>query len=298
MKHQIGYIAYRIASGLFGALPERAVRAAGDLAGRLWYRLSERRRTLVRRHMARVGGADAEFDPDEATRLAFRSYGRYWAETFWIRPRRKAEVVKYTFVENNELFRACIDSKKGVILALPHMGNWEIAGAAAEDLGGPVLAAAEALSNPKIVEWFIATREGMGIEVVLAGRGHRATGALARRLRKGGVIALLADRDISGRGIEVEFFGERTTVPPGPAALGIRTGAYVLPVGSYFNEGRGHHYLVGDPIEFDESLEGDEAVAAGAQQIAHALEGMIRRRPWDWHIFVPNWPSDREEEAA
>ena len=89
-----------------------------------------------------------------------------------------------------------------------------------------------------------------------------------------------------------------TAVPPGPAALGIRTGAYVLPVGSYFNDGRGHHYLVGDPIEFDESLEGDEAVAAGAQQIAHELERMIRRRPWDWHIFVPNWPSDREEEVA
>jgi KDO2-lipid IV(A) lauroyltransferase len=298
VKHQVGYVAYRIASGLFGALPEPAVRVLGEFAGRIWYLLGSDRRTLVARHMRRVAGPDASDDEiDQMTRRAFRSYGRYWAETFWIRPRRKQEVVESATVEGEELFKESVASGRGVILALPHMGNWEIAGAKAEDMGGPVLAAAEALSNPKIVEWFVEARAGMGIEVVLAGKGHRATAALARRLRAGGVIALLADRDISGRGIEVELFGERTTVPPGPAALALRTGAYVLPVGSYFEEGRGHRYVVGERIELVDGDDDADAVAAGAQHIASVLEDMIRHRPWDWHLFVPNWPSDREDTA-
>lgn len=300
MRHRIGYVAYRLASGLFGALPEPAVRAVAGVAGRLWYALSPSRRALVSRHMRRVSGDGM---PDQEivvlTRRAFRSYARYWAEVFWIRPRRKDEVVRHSVVENHERFQASVASGKGVILALPHQGNWEIAGANAEDLGGPVLAAAEALANPLIVDWFVEARAGMGIEVVLAGKGHRSTAALARRLRQGGVIALLADRDITGRGVEVEFFGERTTVPAGPAALALRTGAIVLPIGSYFNDGkRGHHYVIGDPIELDRDLDADEAVGRAAQQIASELESYIRRRPWDWHCFVPNWPSDREESVA
>lgn len=300
MRHRIGYVAYRLASGLFGALPEPAVRSLAEAAGRLWYALSPSRRTLVARHMRRVtAGELSAAEVDSLTRRAFRSYARYWAEVFWIRPRRKEEVVRDSVVENHQRFQESVASGKGVILALPHMGNWEIAGANAEHLGGPVLAAAEALANPFIVEWFIEARAGMGIEVVLAGKSHRSTAALARRLREGGVIALLADRDVTGRGVEVEFFGERTTVPAGPAALALRTGAIVLPIGSYFNEGeRGHHYVIGEPVVFDGDLEGDDAVAQAAQQIAHELEAYIRRRPWDWHCFVPNWPSDREEALA
>ncbi len=300
VRHRIGYVAYRLASGLFGALPEPAVRAVADLAGRLWYTLSPSRRSLVARHMRRVsGGGTSDTEIESLTRRAFRSYARYWAEVFWIRPRRKEEVVRHSVVENHERFQESVASGRGVILALPHMGNWEIAGANAEHLGGPVLAAAEALANPFIVEWFVDARAGMGIEVVLAGKGHRSTAALARRLRAGGVIALLADRDVTGRGVEVEFFGERTTVPAGPAALALRTGAIVLPVGCYFNEGeRGHHYVIGEPVVFDGDVDGDDAVEQAAQQIATELESFIRHRPWDWHCFVPNWPSDRDEAVA
>ena len=300
MKHQIGYVAYRIASGLFGALPEPAVRWLAAVAGRVWYRASPTRRALVARHMRRVAGPEpGAGEIDAMTRRAFASYARYWAEVFWIRPRRKEAVVEHSFVENHERFQTSVASGRGVILALPHMGNWEIAGANAEHLGGPVLAAAEALANPKIVEWFVEARAGMGIEVVLAGKGHRSTAALARRLRNGGVIALLADRDVTGRGVEVEFFGERTTVPAGPAALALRTGAIVLPIGSYFNEGsRGHHYVIGEPVEIDVEADGDDAVGVVAQRIASTLESYIRERPWDWHCFVPNWPSDREAVAS
>lgn len=293
MRHRLGYVVYRIASGLFGALPEPVMRGIGELGGTIWYLVSPGRRRLVRRHMGRITGGSEPVEP--LVRRAFRSYGRYWAEVFWIRPRRKRELVDHSVVTGAEVFQKAVATGDGVILALPHMGNWEIAGANAEDLGGPVLAAAEALANPKIVEWFVDTRAGMGIEVVLAGRGHRATASLARRVADGGVIALLADRDITGRGVEVEFFGERTTVPPGPAALALRGDAVVLPVGSYFADGRGHRYAIGDPIELERGDTGPDAVAKAAQTIASAMEEVIRVRPEDWHCFVPNWPSDRSE---
>ena len=174
------------------------------------------------------------------------------------------------------------------------MGNWEVAGAVAESIGIPVLAAAENLPNPLITDWFVKIRNMVGIDIVLIGRGLRATGELARRLADGGTVALLSDRDLSGRGVPVTFFGEETTMPAGPIALADRTGAAVHVVGSYFNHGRGHHYVVADPLELPDGENREQRIAVGVQRFAMKLEGMIKRAPEDWHLFVPNWPSDRE----
>jgi KDO2-lipid IV(A) lauroyltransferase len=160
----------------------------------------------------------------------------------------------------------------------------------------PVMSAAENLSNPLITDWFVKTREMAGMEIVLTGRGARATGALIKRLKEGKTVALLADRDVTGRGIPVTFFGEQTTMPAGPISLAVRTGAPVLVVGSYFEPGAGHRYDVSDPLELPVEGTRDERVAAGVQLLADALEHKIRRKPEDWHLFVPNWPSDREDE--
>ncbi len=115
-----------------------------------------------------------------------------------------------------------------------------------------------------------------------------------QRLQEGETVALLADRDVTGRGIPVEFFGEETTMPAGPIALAVKTGAPILVVGSYFEDGPGHRYVVSDPLPLPEEGSKEDRVAAGAQLLADALEQRIRRRPEDWHLFVPNWPSDRD----
>jgi len=115
-----------------------------------------------------------------------------------------------------------------------------------------------------------------------------------KRLKQGGTVALLADRDVTGRGISVTFFGEETTMPAGPMALAVNTGAPVLVVGSYFEDGPGHRYVVSDPLPLPESGTKEERVAAGVQLLAEALEERIRRKPEDWHLFVPNWPSDKD----
>lgn len=293
MRHRLGFLLYRAFTALLGAMPEPMMRRMGEGLGRLAWHLAPTRRRLVQRHLLRVLGDGA--DVLTLSKDMFASYGRYWAEVFWLRPRRKRELVEHSEVINEATLHRSKAEGKGIILVLPHMGNWEVAGAVAESIGLPVLAAAENLPNPLITDWFVKTRQMVGIDIVLTGRGMRATGELARRLRDGGVVALLSDRDLSGRGIPVDFFGETTTMPAGPVALADRTGAPIHVVGSYFNEGRGHTYLIAEPLPLPDGDSREERVAAGVQVFAHELEKMIRRAPQDWHLFQPNWPSDREE---
>ena len=107
-------------------------------------------------------------------------------------------------------------------------------------------------------------------------------------------MALVTDRDLSGNGAEVEFFGEKTTLPTGAVTLGVRTGAPVFPVGSFFKEKRGHHIVVGPPLQIPNDGSTEERMAAGMIALAAALEELVRLAPEQWHLLQPNWPSDRE----
>ncbi|MCP4224911.1 MAG: hypothetical protein GY773_16360, partial [Actinomycetia bacterium] len=154
-KYLPGYLLYRVLSGLFGLLPEPAMRRAGEGLGWLISLVAGDRRRMSMRHMRRVVGDGA--DAGRLARRAFASYGRYWAETFWVRPRRIAQMAAHTSIEGADIVRAHRDHG-GLILALPHLGNWEAAGVEAASLGLDLVAAAESLPNPLISEWFIAQR--------------------------------------------------------------------------------------------------------------------------------------------
>ena len=246
MKDRLAYLGYRAFVGALGVLPESVMRRVGSGLGRLAWFVAPGRRRLVQRHLRRILGDG--IDVTRRSKDMFASYGRYWAEVFWLRPQRMDGLVAKSTVENKTGMRAAFDAGKGMLLILPHMGNWEVAGAVARDLGMPVMSAAENLPNPLITEWFLDVRKMAGIDIVLTGRGARATGALLQRLKEGGTVALLADRDVTGRGLPVTFFDEATTMPAGPIALAVKTGAPVLVVGSYFEKGGGHRYVVSDPL--------------------------------------------------
>lgn len=296
MKGLGGYLLYRVLSAAFGLLPERAMRRAGESMGRLASYVAPNRMKLAQRHLRRVLGETG--DVEDQARAMFASYGRYWAEVFWVRPRRKQFIRDHAEVVGLEHIEAAKQAGRGIVLALPHVGNWEAAGAKARELDVPVLAVAEALPNRRILEWFVDLRRRMDIDVVHTQSGKRVMGELLKRVQQGGTVALLADRDLSGRGIEVEFFGERTTVPAGPVSLAERTGATLLPVGCYFKPGRGHLFVVHPPVVFQPGNSREATLAAGAQHLASILERIIREAPEQWHLFQPNWPSDREGRAA
>ncbi|MGF1617220.1 MAG: phosphatidylinositol mannoside acyltransferase [Acidimicrobiia bacterium] len=291
MKHLLAYLALRVGVGLVGLLPAGLARLLGEYGGRVWHRFATGRRTMAARHMQRVLGPDA--DAGTAAKQVMISYGRYWAEALWARSRRVPQMMAGTTVEGLEKLIDAREQGIGMIYALPHMGNWEAAAPVSVDVGVPVLAVAEKLANERITDWFTKMRAEFGIEIVLATGSASVMRALEDGLAENKAVALLSDRDLKGRGVEVEFFGEKTTMPPGPATLALRTGAPLFPCGCYFTDD-GHHIVVKDPIPMPTEGTRTEQIQKVTQDLAYELEAIIREAPMQWHLVQPNWPSDRE----
>lgn len=287
MIQRLSFAVLRSLMGLVGLLSGPLARRLGTWAGLIWYLVGGSRRRMARRHMTRVLGLDA--DLGRATRDVFRSYGRYWAETLWVRPRRIPEIRSALEIIGLEhLKKAAVDGT-GVIIALPHLGNWEAAALAGELAGIEIMAVAERLGDARLTEWFTSVRAQFGITIVLAGRG--AIREIDQGIGRGAAVCLLCDRDLKGRGVKVDFFGETTTLPAGPATLALRTGAPLLMGACYFT--KTGHQLVLEPLSLPEAQQG--SIESVSQRIAHGLERLIRTAPEQWHLLQPNWPSDRTE---
>ena len=201
------------------------------------------RRQMVERHLQRVNPSLQGRALRRAAQEAFDSYSRYWLESFRL-PHLPAHVVDAGFTADGyEHVVHALDRGNGVILALPHLGGWEWAGRWMTDRGHRLTVVVEDLDNRELFEWFKRLRSNLGMTVVPV--GPEAATASARALKNNEVLCLLCDRDIQGGGIEVDFFGEVTTLPGGPAMLSLRTGAPILPTGVYFESRyNGHHAIV------------------------------------------------------
>ncbi len=182
---------------------------------------------------------------------------------------------------------------RGVILALPHMGNYDVAGAWLIATGaGSVTVVAERLKPESVYDRFVAFREGLGVEVLPASGGmSSAFGILAERLRAGKTVGLVCDRDVTGRGMEVEFFGEKARMMGGAAALAVQTGAALVPVILWFEGddwGAHIHEAIPVPAEGD----GEQKAAAMMQEVARLFEAGIRAHPQDWHMLQRVFAAD------
>ncbi|HEY5890085.1 MAG TPA: phosphatidylinositol mannoside acyltransferase [Acidimicrobiia bacterium] len=291
MKQYLAYLALRLGVGAVGLLPASWARSLGCFGGQIWHRFASGRRIMAERHMARVLGSDA--DAVAAGKEVMVSYGRYWAEALWARARRVPGMMERTTVIGLDYLTAARDAGNGAIFALPHLGNWEAAAPIAVNEHMPVVAVAENLVNTRITDWFTSMRGEFGIEIVLATGSTEVMRSLERAIGENKAIALLSDRDLKGRGVEVEFFGEVTTMPPGPATLAIRTGAPLHPIGCYF-DGPGYRIVVHEQIPVPDGDSRIEIVQAMTQTLARKLEQIINEAPEQWHLVQPNWPSDRE----
>lgn len=289
-RQNLAYVVFRLGAGIFGTLPVRTAQWLGEVGGRIVYRFAAGRREMAVRHARRLGSDD----PETHARRVFEAYGRYWAEVFWVRPRRIGEIVSRIEVEGIEHVRQAKADGKGMVFAVPHLGNWEIAGPIGVEEELNLVAVAEDLANRRIRDWFIQLRNRLGIGVILIGRnGASVIRSLEKVIASNGAVALLCDRDLRGRGVRVVFFGEETTMPAGPVRLALRSGAPLLPVAVYFKPGSGHRIVVRPPLEVRDG-ETEDALRRGAQKVAEALEELIIQAPEQWHLLQPNWPSDRE----
>lgn len=264
-----------------------AVRAAAA-AGSAVAKLSAGQRAVVRRNLARVV---PEAQLDGVVDEAFRSYARYWVEALRLPKPGAAEINRRTTAEGLENISTFLDAGRGVVFVTPHIGSYDVAGAWLASFGWRIIAVAEELEPPELFELFRSLRGSVGVEVLPAGKGSTAR-ALLSGLRAGAAVGLVADRDISGSGIEVEFFGERTLLPNGPAVLALRTGSPLVVGALYQRPGGRYHGVLLDPIEVGVEKPDAERVRELGREVVARMETLIRREPGQWHLFQPNWPSD------
>jgi KDO2-lipid IV(A) lauroyltransferase len=249
------------------------------------------RRAMIERHLRRVNPTWTRWQVRRGAQQAFDSYSRYWIESLRV-PSLSARTVAAGFRTTGfSNITNGLEQGNGVILALPHLGGWEWSGRWLADLGYKVNVVVETLEPPELFEWFVRLRSELGMTVIPL--GPSAATAVLRALRDNEIVCLLCDRDLQGGGVEVEFFGERTTLPAGPAMLGLRSGAPILPVGCYFTRRvNGHHAVIRPAVPMERTGTLREDIARVTQHLAKELEYLIRRAPEQWHLFQPNWPSD------
>jgi lauroyl/myristoyl acyltransferase len=265
--------------------------AAASLGAAIAAASSDKRR-MIERHLRRVhGGAVDDATLRREARLAFASYGRYWLESFRLPDTSPGELAATMSSEGVEHLDHALAAGRGVIIALPHLGGWDYGGAWLASLGHAITVVVEPVEPPELFEWFAALRRSLGLTVVAL--GPEAGTAVLRALKTNQVIGLVCDRDLTGTGVDVEFFGEHTTLPSGPATLALRSGAAILPTAVYFEGRRGHRAVVRPPLSLERTGAFRDDATRITQALAHELEVLIRRAPDQWHLLQPNWPSDR-----
>ena len=284
--------AFKSAARFAQHTPQPVVTAAANGLAHLAARQSADRRHLVERNLQRADPTLTGRALDRAVRQLFESYARYWAESFRLPSLGLATIDAGFSATGFEHIEAARANGTGAIMVLPHLGGWEWAAfwlTRIKDI--PVTAVVERLDPPELFEWFVELRRSFGMEVVPL--GPEAGRATIRALKENHLLALLCDRDLSGDGQEVDFFGERTTLPAGPATLALRTGAPIHPTAIYFEGTHLRRGVVRPALDTARRGTLREDVARITQDVAHALEDLIRQAPEQWHLLQPNWPSDR-----
>jgi phosphatidylinositol dimannoside acyltransferase len=240
-------------------------------------------------------------DPDEAgerlrelSREALRSYARYWLEVFRL-PVMPIETLQAGMVVNDDAVEVAFGhmrAGRGVIFALPHMGNFEQAGAWIAARGaGRFTTVAEHLRPESVYRAFLKFRESLGMEVLPLTGNHSPFGILAQRLKAGELVCLVSDRDLKESGVEVEMFGEKARIAS-TAGLAVHTGAALMPVGTWFEGEHGWGAHIYDEIPVPDTGDRADKVQLMSQQLANVFEQAIRAHPQDWHMLQRVFTAD------
>ena len=247
----------------------------------------------LRKNLARVIGVTPDRVPDGLIRASLASYARYWREAFRLPSmdlEKQGELLDPHWA-GKEHIAAARDSGRGVILALPHSGNWDMAGVWLVWKHGPFTTVNERLKPESLYNRFIAYREGLGFEMLPLTGGERPPfEVLCERLRDNRAVCLMADRDLSRNGVQVDFFGEPTRMPAGSAKLAIETGAHLLAVHSWYTA-HGWEFSASEPLDTS-----SRDVTVVTQKLADHFAKNIAAHPADWHMMQPQWLADLSDE--
>ena len=280
------YLLYLFAWKIIGILPEKKAYKLANLVSDRIFRKNGKGVKRLRSNYKRVTPNISSSQLEALTREGMRSYLRYWFDTFRLNKWSKSRIIETTFVVRENLLRDPIETKKGCIIALPHAGNWDHAAAYFCSTGIPITAVVEKLKPEAIFKKFLAYRESIGIEAI--SHKEKTIPILMERLNQGKLVALVADRDMSRNGIEVNFLGGIAKMPAGPAILAIKTGSPL--VTAYIR------YLdKGIEITFDETIKlpvtgsEEEQIKIVTQSMADNFAKRIKDSPVDWHMLQRIW---------
>jgi KDO2-lipid IV(A) lauroyltransferase len=298
LRDELTYRAYATGWAVVRWLPERAAYGLFRLAAdRAWRKRGKSVRRLES-NLARVLGPEATEEQIRAvSKQGMRNYLRYYCDTFRLETWSRERMLETIEVQNQEVALEVLAAGRGVIFALPHMGNWDHAGVWAAHMADGFTTVAERLKPEKLFERWLRFRESIGMEVLPLTGGAGTFGGLMRRLRSGGLVCLVAERDLTDSGVPVEFFGETTKLPAGPAALALATGAALYPVTLWYEEDR----LVAKIWpELEMPAEGTRQQKVGAlcQRLADAFAEGIAAHPADWHMLQRLWLVDLDPGKA
>lgn len=293
MKSLIAEFAYLAGWGAVRRMPESAARRIFRAAADEAWRRRGRGVIQLERNLSRVVPNASDEELRELSRDAMRSYLRYWSEAFRLPEWDSVEVIDRLVIHNESRIFEYRARKQGLIAALGHFGNWDHCGAWAATVGLPLTTVAERLKPERLFDRFVAYRETLGMEVLPLDGGAKVADSLRERLVNDGFVCLLADRDLSGGGIEVELLGEPARLPAGPALLAVRTGATLMPTVSYYDESRTHMEFLPELLP-PEGLPLREQVRTLTQQFADVVGSAARQHPTDWHMLQRVWSKDLE----
>lgn len=291
---QLVYYGYLGFSRIAQWLPERLAYGLANAVGSLQARRTRGKSTQVEKNLARITGLPVGSDElYEVMAESFRSYARYWLETF-----RAARADGAFFLDRLRPTGAEHISNQlevgGSVVLIGHLGNWDAAGAWAGAYGWRVVTVAETLKPQRMFDFFVKHRARLGLTIYAAEKG--VTAKLIEAVEGGALVPILGDRDLKGTGVEVDFFGEPATFPRGPAAIAMRTGVPLIFAGIRglrHEDGRwGWAIDISEPIELPPADDPDAVDKLTALGVGH-LEDYIRRYPSEWHVFQPFWTADR-----
>lgn len=284
-------LAFRLATLLGATTPAVVSHLAALSFGGLGAVAMRGERKMVERHQRRVSPELNLLQMQRRVNDAFQSYLRYYLESFRISSLTAGEIDAGFSTEGYVHIEQALQLGNGAILAMPHVGGWEWAGRWLAQRGLQVSAVVEVLESKEAYEAFLSMRRALGVNVIPL--DEHAGVAVQDALRANHVVVLMSDRDIQRNGVQVDFFGERTTVPAGPAFFSLRVGAPIIPAAAYFTRRvDGHHAVVRPPIVFERTGTLRDDMQRLSQLMVAELETLIRRAPEQWHLFSPNWPSD------
>ncbi|GHD15063.1 phosphatidylinositol mannoside acyltransferase [Nocardiopsis kunsanensis] len=298
MDERTADLAYAAGWAMLRRSPDRAGRALfRRLADRSWCARDGGTRGLERNLRRLLGPAGTDAQLRALSKAGMRSYMRYFYEMFRLPAMGREYVLSHTRATGVDALQEHVRSGRGVVAALPHMGNWDHAGAWITMQGTPLTTVAQRLNPESLFQRFTAYRESLGMEVLPLTGGSATVGTLARRLREGGLVCLLADRDINGTGVEVDFFGEKARMPSGPAALALNTGAALMPVSLWY-DGPYWNIRVHEEIPVAPGLSRTHRIHGTTQALARVFEGAIAEHPEDWHMLQTVFSADHDEDRA